>query len=106
MKNLPLLFVLPAFLFLIYACRGATTGPEFVGKWQDIANPTTTLDISSAGDRYVLNLHDTTGEHNYIANLNDHTLTVTVGDTISKKITYQENSDTLEWEGTAYKRAQ
>ena len=107
MKSLSLRLLLPAFLFLYCACRGGTAGPEFVGKWQGIANPTITLEIASRGDKYVLRSHDTTGDHQYIASLHDHTLTIpTAADVSSKQIYYRENSGTLEWDGTAFKRVQ
>ena len=99
MKNLSLRHLLTAFLFLFCACRGGTAGPEFLGKWQGIANPTITLEIASRGDKYILRAHDTTGDHQYIASLNDHTLTIPTADVSSKQIYYRENSETLEWGG-------
>ena len=105
MKTWALRLVLPAFLLMFCACRSGASGPQFLGKWQDIANPTITLEIASRGDKYLLNTHDTTGEHQYIASLDDHTLTVTGDHLSSRQISYRDNSDTLEWGGAAFKRA-
>jgi len=105
MKTWSWRLLLPALLLMFCACRSSSNRPQFLGKWQDIANPTITLEIAGRGDKYLLNTHDTTGEHQYIASLDDHTVTVAGDDLSSRQISFRDNSVTLEWGGAAFKRA-
>jgi hypothetical protein len=103
--TLSMRILFPALFLLLSACRGGTYGPQFVGKWQDTANPSNTLEISTGNDRYVLNEHDVKGDHNYIATIEQNKLTIIVGNAPTKQIFYHDNSDTLEWGGSSFKRA-
>jgi hypothetical protein len=103
-QKLPLITI--AILLFACACRSGSSGSEFIGKWTEVANPAVKVEIKSAGGQYIVVLTDTTGRsHRYVGQLNQNTIKLTDG-IPGETISYVENTDSLDWRGDSYKRAE
>lgn len=92
-------------LFL-FACRSGSPGQEFIGKWVEVANPAVKVEIKSTGDQYIVILTDTTGRsHRYVGQFNQTTIKLN-GGIPGETISHIENTDSLDWRGDSYKRAE
>jgi hypothetical protein len=92
-------------LFL-FACRSGSAGSEFVGKWVEIGNSAVKVEIKSTGNQYIVTLTDTSGRQlRYVGQLNQKTIKLS-GGIPGETISYMENSDSLDWRGDLFKRAE
>ena len=87
------------------ACRSGSSGSEFIGKWVEVGNQAVTVEIKSTGNQYIVTLTDTTGLHRYVGQLNQTAIKLS-GGIPGETISYMENTDSLDWRGDSYKRAE
>jgi hypothetical protein len=101
-RQLPIILI----TIFLFACRSGSSGPQFIGKWVEAANPAVKVEIKSTGNQYIVILTDTDGRsHRYLGQLNQNTIKLN-GEIPGETISYMENTDSLDWRGDSYKRAE